>query len=76
MLSAKTLLTLARDEITQLREEGCETGVLEELLATRLLNSGRLALLTQSLLSDADVDPAVEVFAPVPLPARAERETA
>lgn len=36
----------------------------------------RLALLTQSLLSDADVDPAVEVFAPVPLPARAERETA
>ncbi len=34
MLSAKTLLTLARDEITQLREEGCETGVLEELLAT------------------------------------------
>ncbi len=34
MLSAKTLLTLARDEITQLREEGCGTTVLDEVLAS------------------------------------------
>lgn len=34
MLSAQTLRTLARDEITQLRLEGCETTVLEELLAS------------------------------------------
>lgn len=33
MLSAQTLCTLARDEIIQLRQEGCDTTVLEELLA-------------------------------------------
>ncbi|NLO07565.1 MAG: hypothetical protein GX131_17205, partial [candidate division WS1 bacterium] len=32
MLSATTLRTLARDEITQLQQEGCDTTVLEETL--------------------------------------------
>jgi ADP-ribosylglycohydrolase len=34
MLSAQTLRTLARDEIIQLQQEGCDTTVLEETLAT------------------------------------------
>lgn len=34
MLTAQTLRTLARDEIIQLQQEGCDTTVLEELLAS------------------------------------------
>ena len=36
MLSAPTLLKLAGEEITQLREEGCETTVLEAVSYTHL----------------------------------------
>jgi len=34
MLSAQTMRTLARDEIIQLQQEGCDTTVLEELLTS------------------------------------------